>query len=630
MSSLNYDVEKTVSYNNAYRHYIATYAVAFPQYRTFNWSSGDVDAYYQAFISFDDDNETELNMQYSTTRGTSTIIVPLWNDLPGKISDGVYVYPTLDQRQLTKAGPVSKVYFRNPRRSEVTFTASNCYVKVNYLSKAGFEAQFNSTGFAANQNAWFKCSTVPKNTTGQYEWISATVYYRKSGTSTYQTAVGTVSGTWSDVRIDTEIGFEDGYTYDVYIRAVGDDNSVANTPVAQFTTTDAEAVANCIAPVGAFTQGEVTFVWSHTTEYGTPQHAYDLQYSNNNGSSWTTVAEHVVTQITNTTTTINDAGSYKWRVRTYNSNDVAGEWAEASFVNNVPANPPTNLSVNTNGRPTVSWTSTSQSAYQVQFILGDSVVYDSGAVYTPETSHFVNQYFNDERSYIVRLRIYNALGEVTDWIETGYQQPSIVNVDFSVVASEDGGAVITVTPDENFTKYYLLRNNKLIAEIRGYSYTDAYAVGLTNYSVVGVTSEDQSDIQTSGVRIKYPYATIVAQNGQRFAINKRVDAAYEIQTKNEADVNKVNFIGDNFPTHYPSDLRLKSFTATMFDDQGIVEDILGTLVFYADNFGNGGWCIVKAYDKTDNYVQNSQGAYANEVSLTLEVTNYDDSIEYPL
>ena len=68
----------------------------------------------------------------------------------------------------------------------------------------------------------------------------------------------------------------------------------------------------------------------------------------------------------------------------------------------------------------------------------------------------------------------------------------------------------------------------------------------------------------------------------------------------------------------------------MFDDQNIVENLLGTLVYYADNFNNGGWCMVTAYDKTDNFVKNSQGVYANEVSLKLEVTNYDDSIEYPI
>ena len=422
----------------------------------------------------------------------------------------------------------------------------------------------------------------------------------------------------------------DGVTYDIYIKAIADDNTVANTPVGQFATTDADAIATCIAPSGAFTSGDVTFVWSHATEYGTPQYAYDLQYSSNNGSSWTTVANHVVSSNTTTSTTLNDAGVYLWRVRTYNSNDVVGEWAEATFVNQVPANPPTNLQITTKGRPTVSWASVSQSAYQVQFLLGDSVVYDSGAVYTSETSHFVNRYFDDTRSYIVRVRIYNALGEISDWIEAGYQQPNVTDVVFTIEDDENGGAIITITPSVDFTKYFILRNNKPIAEANGATYKDEYAIGLTNYSVVGVTSGDQSDIQTMGFRVKYPHATLIAQNGQKFLINKRVDNAYEIQTSNQADISKVNFFGDKHPTHYPSDMRLKTFTASFFDNQGMAEDLLGTLVFYADNFGNGGWCMVTAYAKTDNFVKNGQGTYANEVSLTLEVTNYDDSIEYPI
>ena len=105
---------------------------------------------------------------------------------------------------------------------------------------------------------------------------------------------------------------------------------------------------------------------------------------------------------------------------------------------------------------------------------------------------------------------------------------------------------------------------------------------------------------------------------------------YEIQTNNQADINKTNYLGNSNPTHYPSDMRIKSFSITMFDDQELSESLLGTLVYYADNFGNGGWCMVTAYDKTDSFVKNSQGVYANEVSLTLEVTNYDDSIEYPI
>ena len=48
---------------------------------------------------------------------------------------------------------------------------------------------------------------------------------------------------------------------------------------------------------------------------------------------------------------------------------------------------------------------------------------------------------------------------------------------------------------------------------------------MTNYSVVAVTSADQSDIQTKGINILYSQATIVALNGQQFLVNKRVDTA---------------------------------------------------------------------------------------------------------
>lgn len=609
MSSKNYDVELNITYDNNYRHYIPTYKVAAPYYNSSDIPHGTW-YYFQYYVSFDDDSEEEISRGHSSASG-------------GPLPVPFYV-------NVTPSGVFSKVYFRNPWRNYVVFTPSNCFVQPIYNTKASFEVQWLSTGFAANHNASFKCATIQKNTPGQYEWRSATVYYKKSTASSYTSASGTVSGTWSDVRIDTNISLEDGYTYDIYITAVGDDGSTASTPVAQFTTTDTTAVSTCIAPVGAFTQGEVTFIWSHSTEYGTPQYAYDLQYSINNGSSWVVVKSHEVTQSTTTSITLSDAGTYKWRVRTYNSNDVAGEWAEASFVNDVPANPPTNLSINTKGRPTVSWASISQSAYQVQFLLGDTIVYDSGAVYTTQTSHFVNQYFNDERSYRVRLRIYNALGEVSEWIEGGYQQPSVNDVSFEISASDNGGAVISINRSEVFNKYYLLRNNRLIAEITGGAYTDRFAVGLNNYSVVGVTSEDQSDIQTIGFRAIYPRASIITLDGQQIAINKRVNEVYEVQTSNEADINKAKFIGDDYPSHYANNMRIKSFSAVCFDDQGVCENLLGQTVFYADNFGNGGYCVVTTYNKTDNFVKNSQGVYANEVSLELEVTNYDDSIKYPL
>ena len=616
MSKTNYDVELPITYDPAYKHYVMSYAVMVPAYRTYYSSYfHETSYYYDVFFSVDDESEEHLEYGCYDDAYAWNHYNKCW---------------TSSNKYISYTGIYEKAYLRNPNRYNVNFNSSNCHVASIPETKVAYEVQWNSTGFAANNNPWFKCSTIQKNCLEQYEWTAATVYYKASTDQNYSSVFGTVSGTWSDVRIDTNLTFQDGVTYDVYITATSDDGETATTPVAQFTTTDAAAVATCISPSGAFTSGDVTFVWSHATEYGTPQYAYDLQYSNNNGSSWTTVGSHVVTSNSSATATLTNAGVYIWRVRTYNSNDVVGEWAQASFVNQVPATSPTNVNVTSKGRPTVSWTAVSQTAYQVQILLTDNVVYDSGAVYTSETSHFVNKYLLDNRSYVVRVRIYNALGEISEWAETGYQQPTVSDVVFTVEAVEDGGARITIEPNVDFVKYYILRNDKPIYKVVGNAYTDKFAVGLTNYSVVGVTSADQSDIQSIGYRVTYPKATLINRNNQTYIINKRVDSAYEVQTSNEADVNKAQYLGDSHPSHYASKMRLKSFSISCFDDQGIMEDLLGQMVFYADNFGNGGWCMVTAYDKTDNFIQNGAGAYANEVSLTLEVTNYDDSIEYPL
>ena len=75
-------------------------------------------------------------------------------------------------------------------------------------------------------------------------------------------------------------------------------------------------------------------------------------------------------------------------------------------------------------------------------------------------------------------------------------------------------------------------------------------------------------------------------------------------------------------------MRTKAFGLNFFDAEGIAESLLGTVIFYADNFGNGGWCIAGKLSKSDSFDKFSSGKYANEIQLTLEETDYDDSIQY--
>lgn len=621
MSNTNYDVVIPISYNNSYRHYRASYEIAvLPYYKDDGFWFGYYRYKYEAYVSFDAGSETDVKYEFSGYRVPPS---PCYNS-QGNTDDSV--------RTIPDTGAFSKVYFRNPHREKVTFTTSNCLLRINYLSKAPFEIKMNSEGYIGPVNASFKCSTVEKPCFVQYSWRSARVYYKKTTESAYSYVNGTVEGTWSDITVKTNLSLDTGYQYHIYIQATADDGSTARTTTGVFETTDTIPVTTCVSPAGVYTTGEVNFIWSHVTEYGTPQYAYDLEYSNNNGASWTTVASHEVSSVNNKTVNINAAGVYVWRVRTYNSLDEPGSWAQTSFINNIPATTPTNFVVTTKGRPTASWVSTSQAAYQVQVLLNDEVIYDSGALYTGENRHFINEYFDDTKAYSVRARIYDALGNVSDWVQTGYQQPEVTDVQFSVQQNESGGAIIIIEEQDDFPLHYIKRNGVVIAEMvrERLTYTDKFALGLTTYEVVGVTSEDQSDIKSQGFRVTYPCATITTLNGEQYAVNKRVNNAFEIQTSNEADINQVKYIGNSKPAHFFNKMKTKSFSITCFDDNGIMEDLLGSVVFYADNFGNGGYCVVTNYTKDDNFVQNGLGIYANEVTMTLEVTNYDDSIQYAL
>ena len=660
MSNTNFDVEKKISYNtDTYRHYIPYFQVAFPyyEYKTKRADSTDVldwisipevlkpyysgnyctsysYAIYDAFISFDDGSEEQIQYVWHTLSKTSTSAS--YNKKP---SNTYY----LDV--VNASGIYSKCYFRNPHRSQYggRFLPDSCKVRAQYITLAAYEITLNNSGYVPLTNQTFYISTVKKNCKVQYPNIEGTVWYKKSSesSSSYRAVTGTFSGSWSNTKVQVNLPLEAGYTYNIKITSRTDQTQItpggqapeimsATSNVANFKVTDDTPVTTCVSPNGTYTKGTINFIWSHSTSYGTKQYAYDLQYSANNGSSWTTVANHVVSETNNRTITLGTSGVYIWRVRTYNTLDAAGAWAQASFINSVPAPAPTGLVISTKGRPTLSWVSTAQRAYQVQMLRNDTIVYDSGAIYSGQNSHVVNQYFDDDTAYIGRVRIYNEIGNVSPWASRGYQEPEITDVVFSIYQYGQGGAEIAIEHNDEFVRYYIRRNGVTIGSTTTDSYIDKFAVGTTNYAVVGVTSDDHSDIKEEGIRITYPRATIVTLGGAQYVVNKRMDRGFEITVNNEADLNSAKFIGDSTPTHYFNGMKVRTFQVSFFDDNDIMNDLLGTVVFYADNFGNGGYCVVSSYEKTDSFIKNSAGIYGNEVVLTLEATNYDDSIEYQL
>lgn len=258
----------------------------------------------------------------------------------------------------------------------------------------------------------------------------------------------------------------------------------------EYTYTDgaAPSVVSNLSPSGATILSTATnrFSWSFYQESGEPQTHYDLQYSTDEGTTWTTIANKVASSNKYHDVpagTLPD-GIIMWRVRTWTvSGTIASDWATAQVI--VRTNP-SSSSVSCDGkpRPTVTWSSSGQTAYQVR--IGD---HDSGAIFGTATSYKAPFYFADG-VYPVTVRVQSSNGEWSDWTEPIYTQ--ITNTgsgSISLIMSQQGASVhLSWTPSTACVAYLVYRNNIPIAQTTQQQFTDHYSNGLTQYKVLGILS----------------------------------------------------------------------------------------------------------------------------------------------
>lgn len=612
------DVVKDLTYSHEKRHYAYYIRLDVPYYQyNSTCRSKDGIAYYTVN---DQQREVKIvNDVFLNVNGS-------WGYWKAHSIDGTYPTPR-------------RVYFRNNKRDKVTYTSDNCIAEVTYYSrKADFSPYLYANSTYINPSTQEFVGYINKTETSeQYSLAAATMYFKKPADSSYQNVACTiVRGDWFGLKITANASLERSAEYNVYFTATADDGTVQRMKFSSagiiysemtFSTVDATASATCVAPSGSVESGHILFRWLHNTENATKQYAFDLQYKESSSKDWTVVADHLVSDSSTVTADISVSGIYQWRVRTYNQSDAPSDWATASFVNKIKLNPPSSVVASTTGRPIVTWGSAAQRAYQLQMLLNDNPVYDSGVVYSGESNHFVDQYF-DSSVYTVRVRVFNLLGESSDWSEAMYQQSQVDPLSATVLQNEGGGVDITVPASDVFTKYYVRRNGVPIAKLDGQSFRDKYAIGRTDYEVIGVTKDDNSSIYRATINAVYPHAIIIVR-GQIFDVNRRAGNAVDISTSSSPNMEKVQFLGDVYPSYYSSGSRSKTFSLAFTSSENI-EDLLNGPVFYADNFGNGGWCVVTGYAKTDTFDKSDAGDFINEVSLTLERANYDESINYDL
>ena len=453
----------------------------------------------------------------------------------------------------------------------------------------------------------------------QYTVASGTFYYKNTNDANY-TSIALVGDTVT-IPANTFLAEE---TYDAYADLTLDDGTTCTYTLDTITTTDGTPAVTAIAPSNIMVYGSATFRWDYENEYGTDQYAYDLQISDDNGATWTTLFNHEVSIVTSADYSGIATGTYKWRVRGYNNDDVASEWSNVlTFICSVPPSAPTITEIVPGGRITVKWSADNQAAYRilVQNLDTNKQIFDSGDIYSTAKQALINYYLIDGH-YKVLVRITSKFGMSSDYGYIEYTQTGQL-ADPTVIASfgDMTGVVIEVTDFSNYEKMYIIRDGILIGSSATEQYMDFFVSGPVSYDVICVDSNDDFGIAHVTANATWEHSKLIRKNGTMIDVDSVWGGLYETsQTENTRyEVNE--YLGASVPTHAFSKMRVKRFEIVFDDVNRIAGSLLGEVVFFADTFGNSDWVVPVTRSRADRW-------YGNTTQMEMELTDGEEEIEY--
>lgn len=241
-------------------------------------------------------------------------------------------------------------------------------------------------------------------------------------------------------------------TYALY----GDYTLLNNPPNAPALTGPADSVTIDLTSTNRFS-------WTFSDpDAGDSQSAFDLRYSSDGGSTWTTVSGTTPNQYVDVASGTFAAGSYEWRVRTYDSRGSVSSWSSSRFF--TAATPPAAVTITapvngaTISTPTVlvQWSTPAQDAYQVRTVADDgagnadsSTIYtDTGTVTVPDARSATVAYATNGITVHTQVRIkknglWSSYADVSNPVS--YTPPATPTVAVAVVQIGGKDVALSVT-----------------------------------------------------------------------------------------------------------------------------------------------------------------------------------------
>lgn len=488
-----------------------------------------------------------------------------------------------------------------------TFTGSGFSLAFSPVTTFPFVATTNFAGGYHNPAAPLNITVSAQyysEALNQYSVAGGTLYYKKTSAGSYTS----INFTGSTVTVPANT-FQDSETYDMYIKANADSGETYDTAVVNINTADAVPTVEALSPSNRILYGTAQFNWNYSVPTGTAQTAFDIQTSTDQ-LTWTDIASHAAGSETSYEATVSQSGTVYWRVRGYNTADVASAWSNVlSFVNNTPPDPPTISAVSGTGRLTVTWNADDQLAYQV--MVGD---YDSGWVYSPNKSYFLNE-FLPGGAYLIKVRVANSLGQLSDWATVSFTQPAGVSGPAVSVEMQEGFNKLTISG--SFDTYYIIRNGIPVAQTAAGEYMDYFCNGVDNYVVRGVNSDDTFGDTTVSAMYTCRKPALITAYGEIIYVNERLDEQPQITSVDALDVVSVSYLGRTKPVHHVGKLLARTWTVACSEQLQ-----LGKIYFYRNFRGDKAWVICKSVQSSLNWFG------VHEYQFTLEETDYSEGIEY--
>lgn len=347
---------------------------------------------------------------------------------------------------------------------------------------------------------------------------------------------------------------------------------------------DVPPVAWPISPKDVVVDGskDQIFIWGHASSTGTAQSKTDLQKSTD-GSTWTTLATvtGAARQWTCPAGTLTSSIKY-WRVRTYNADGIAGEWSDAAQIVVIAAPTAPSIQIKSTGpRPSISWQTSEQEAYQVEL---DGKL-SGGTRYGTEKTWTSPAYLSDG-SHTVRVRVQNQYGMWSDW---GAAALPVTNTPGSaIMLSVQASSVADLSwqTSGSYDFYLVYRNGKPIAKLTQTQYTDELSSGSTTYQVRGCYADSSNYGLSSAVTVTITTGQYVTLYG--IASGKKVTLKHcglknqPVQNAINRDIQYIFMYGSTYPHAERSEFVTKKVGGTAVflpgEDKAGFDALIGELV----------------------------------------------------